>query len=85
MADEGKRAAINATLPIVFEAIDANHDDGVSPTEFHNYFVSLGVTDQAFTQSVFSAMDSNNDGDLSKEGEYSFITFPINITLNSIF
>ena len=24
MADEGKRAAINATLPIVFEAIDAS-------------------------------------------------------------
>ncbi len=68
MADEGKRAAINATLPIVFAAIDANKDDGVSPSEFHNYFVSLGVTDEAFTQMVFKAMDANNDGDLSKEG-----------------
>ena len=70
MADEGKRAAINATLPIVFEAIDANHDNGVSPAEFHNYFVSLGVTDEAFTQSVFAAMDSNHDGDLSIDGNY---------------
>ena len=68
MADEAKRAAINATLPIVFEAIDANHDNGISPAEFHNYFVSLGVNDEAFTQSVFAAMDANNDGDLSKEG-----------------
>jgi len=67
MADESKRAAINATLPIVFSAIDANHDNGVSPAEFHNYFVSLGVTDESFTQSVFAAMDSNNDGDLSSE------------------
>ncbi len=69
MADESKRAAINATLPIVFEAIDANKDDGISPDEFHNYFVSLGVTDEAFTQMVFKAMDANNDGDLSKEGK----------------
>jgi len=67
MADEGKRASINATLPIVFQAIDANKDDGVSPEEFHNYFVSLGVKDQAFTESVFKAMDANHDGDLSKE------------------
>jgi hypothetical protein len=69
MADESKRAAINATLPIVFEAIDANHDDGVSPSEFHNYFVSLGVTDEKFTQHVFADMDSNHDGDLSKDGK----------------
>ena len=68
MADEGKRASINATLPIVFAAIDANHDNGVSPEEFHNYFVSLGVTDETFTQMVFKAMDADGDGDLSNEG-----------------
>jgi hypothetical protein len=68
MADESKRAAINATLPIVFEAIDANHDNGISPAEFHNYFVSLGVNNEAFTNQVFSAMDTNGDGDLSNEG-----------------
>jgi hypothetical protein len=67
MADEGKRASINATLPLVFSAIDANHDDGVSPAEFHNYFVSLGVTDESFTNMVFSAMDADGDGDLSNE------------------
>ncbi len=67
MADEGKRASINATLPLIFAAIDANHDDGVSPTEFHNYFVSMGVTDSAFTEMVFSAMDADGDGDLSNE------------------
>ena len=68
MADESKRASINATLPIVFAAIDANHDNGVSPEEFHNYFVSMGVTDKAFTEMVFKAMDADGDGDLSNEG-----------------
>jgi len=69
MSDESKRISINATLPLIFAAIDANHDDGVSPAEFHNYFVSMGVTDNVFTETVFKAMDSNNDGDLSKDGE----------------
>ncbi len=72
VADDAKRASINATLPLIFQAIDANKDDGVSPGEFHNYFVSLGVSDQAFTQMVFQAMDANNDGDLSKDGESHF-------------
>jgi len=67
MADESKRAAINATLPIVFEAVDSNHDDGVQPSEFFNYFKSLGVNDEEFSKKVFAAMDSNNDGELSKE------------------
>jgi hypothetical protein len=82
MADESKRAAINATLPIVFSAIDANHDNGVSPAEFHNYFVSLGVTDESFTQSVFAAMDSNNDGDLSSEGYILYLYFNLIIFFN---
>jgi hypothetical protein len=75
MADEGKRESINATLPLVFAAIDANHDDGVSPAEFHNYFVSLGVTDEAFTKMVFDAMDADGDGDLNHEGFLFFHHF----------
>lgn len=67
MSDEGKRAAINATLPIIFDAIDANQDDGVSSDEFANYFASMGVTDKAFADSVFKAMDADGDGSLSKE------------------
>lgn len=84
MNDESKRAAINATLPIVFEAIDANKDDGVSPEEFHNYFVSLGVTDESFTKMVFSAMDTNNDGDLSKDGKSSPLLFLVNKQILSL-
>ena len=72
MADESKRAAINATLPIVFEAVDSNHDDGVQPSEFFNYFKSLGVNDEEFSKKVFAAMDSNNDGELSKEGNLNY-------------
>ncbi len=67
MADEGKRDSINATLPLIFAAIDANHDNGVSPGEFHNYFVSMGVTDSVFTEMVFKAMDTDSDGDLSNQ------------------
>jgi hypothetical protein len=70
MADESKRASINATLPIIFDAIDSNQDDGVSAEEFGNYFASMGVNDAKFASEVFAAMDANNDGSLSKEGKF---------------
>ncbi len=66
LKDESKRNTIDATLLLVFEAIDANHDGGISLMEFHNYFLSL------FTQKVFDAIDVNGDGDLSSEGKSLF-------------
>lgn len=72
MNDEAKRAAINATLPCIFDAIDANQDDGVSADEFHNYFASMGVDDKAFAETVFKAMDADGDGSLSKAEFSSF-------------
>ncbi len=69
MADESKRASINATLPIIFDAIDSNQDDGISSEEFVNYFNSMGVSDAKFAADVFAAMDANNDGSLSKQGK----------------
>lgn len=70
MADEGKRASINATLPLIFDAIDANQDDGVSADEFSNYFQSMGVDDKDFATKVFLAMDADGDGSLSKAGKF---------------
>ena len=67
MSDEAKRASINATLPIIFDAIDANQDDGVSSDEFANYFQSMGVEDKVFAAGVFNAMDADGDGSLSKQ------------------
>ncbi len=67
MTDEAKRSAINATLPIIFDAIDANQDDGVSADEFANYFQSMGVDDKEFATNVFKAMDADGDGSLSKK------------------
>ena len=69
MADQQKRAAISATLPIIFDAIDVDHDGGISSKEFANYFKSLGLQDDNFANSVFAAMDANNDGSLSNEGK----------------
>ena len=57
-----------ATLPIIFDAIDVDHDGGISSKEFANYFKSLGLQDDNFANSVFAAMDANNDGSLSNEG-----------------
>ena len=68
LADDHKRAAISATLPIIFDAIDVDHDGGISNKEFANYFRSLGLKDDSFADQVFAAMDSNNDGALSNEG-----------------
>jgi len=67
LGDQQKRAAISATLPIIFDAIDVDHDGGISNKEFANYFRSLGLKDDAFADSVFAAMDANNDGSLSNE------------------
>ncbi len=64
-----KRASIHATLPLIFKSIDADHDNGISPGEFQNYFVSMGVTDEKFSQQVFKDMDFDSDGQISNEGE----------------
>jgi Ca2+-binding EF-hand superfamily protein len=68
LADQAKRQAIKDTLPIIFSAIDVDHDGGITGKEFANYFKSLGLTDDAFASSVFAAMDFNSDGELSNEG-----------------
>jgi len=67
LANESKRAAINATLPIIFDAIDSDQDGGISKNEFVNYFKSMNVNDAKFAEEVFAAMDANHDGSLSKE------------------
>lgn len=74
LADEIKREAITNTLPLIFDAIDSNQDDGVSIDEFSNYFKSLSLFDSKFAGDVFAAMDANNDGSLSKEGSIQFIS-----------
>ena len=68
LTDAAKRAAIEATLPLIFDAVDTNLDNAIAADEFASYFASLGVNDAAFASTVFKAMDSNNDGVLSKDG-----------------
>jgi hypothetical protein len=41
--DEKKRESIEATLPIIFDAIDTNKDGKLLFDEFSNYFSSLGI------------------------------------------
>ncbi len=43
--NEKKRLAITETLPLIFDAIDYNRDDGVSVDEFSVFFKSLGIHD----------------------------------------
>ena len=71
ISDENKRKAISSTLPIIFDAIDANRDGGIELHEFKNYFLSFGLDDDAFTKMVFQNIDIDGDGDLSKEGRLS--------------
>lgn len=59
---------ITSSLPLIFEAIDTNGDDAIAADEFATYFSSFGLTDTAFAFQVFKAMDTNNDGELSKRG-----------------
>lgn len=75
--NESKRKVISSTLPLIFEAIDCNQDDGVSSVEFGNYFKSFGLNDDKFVCDVFSSMDANNDGSLNKEGFYFILFFPL--------
>jgi len=67
VSDASKRASIEATLPLIFDAIDTNADGGIAAEEFAQYFTSLGVNDAAFARSVFEAMDANHDGSLSRD------------------
>ena len=67
LTDNSKRASIEATLPLIFDAIDTNADGGIEVVEFTAYFSSLGLTDAAFANTVFQDMDANHDGSLSRE------------------
>jgi Ca2+-binding EF-hand superfamily protein len=68
LTDATKRTAIEATLPLIFDAVDSNLDNAIAADEFAAYFASLGINDSAFATQVFKSMDSNNDGVLSKDG-----------------
>ncbi len=48
-----------------------NADGGIASEEFVAFFKSLGVEDEKFAINVFRAMDTNNDGSLSREGNSS--------------
>jgi Ca2+-binding EF-hand superfamily protein len=63
---------ITSSLPLIFEAIDTNGDDAIAADEFATYFSSFGLTDTAFAFQVFKAMDTNNDGELSKKGVHLY-------------
>lgn len=65
--DESKRKTISDTLPVIFDAIDANRDGGIETHEFKNYFLSFGLNDDDFTLMVFKNIDVDGDGDLSKD------------------
>ena len=69
LQDAAKRASIEATLPLIFDAIDTNADGSIAVDEFTGYFRSLGVNDSSFASLVFQAMDVNRDGSLSREGD----------------
>ena len=45
LENEKKRMSITSTLPLIFDAIDYNNDDGLSPDEFSVFFRSLGISD----------------------------------------
>ena len=45
LTNDKKRMAITDTLPLIFDAIDYNRDDGVSVDEFSVFFRSLGIED----------------------------------------
>jgi hypothetical protein len=75
ITDATKRAAIEATLPLIFDAVDTNLDNAIEKEEFGAYFASLGIHDANLAGQVFRYMDSNNDGVLSKEGEFYFQIF----------
>lgn len=66
LKDEQKKKSLENTIPLIFEAIDTDHDDAVSKVEFANYFKSLNINDQKTADEVFASMDIDKDGSLSK-------------------
>lgn len=63
---------MNRAFSVIYDAIDVNHDGGISIDEFSTYFKSLGLDDEKFIKSVFEEMDVNNDGSLSVDGSFFF-------------
>lgn len=69
MSDESKKKTLGETLPLIFDSIDSDKSGSVSLAEFTNYFKSLNINDEKIAHEVFTAMDTNSDKSISKEGK----------------
>jgi Ca2+-binding EF-hand superfamily protein len=79
------KAVLSKTLSFIFDTIDFNRDGDISKDEFSTYFKSLRINDDGIIQHVFTAMDTNNDGTVNKQGIlFLFLRFFIKSKLNFI-
>ncbi len=85
LADNNMKAVLSKTLSFIFDTIDFNRDGDISKDEFSTYFKSLRINDDGIIQHVFTAMDTNNDGTVNKQGIlFLFLRFFIKSKLNFI-
>ena len=66
-----KKRGILDAFSVIYDAIDVNHDGGISSEEFSTYFKSLGIDDENFISGVFKEMDTDGSDSLSIEGNKS--------------
>jgi len=53
---------------IFFDCIDEDKDDKIGLDEFEVIHKVIGINDKAITKDAFNAIDTDNDGILSREG-----------------
>ena len=72
--DARKRESIEATLPLIFDAIDTNNDGRLTYEEFSAYYSSLGINDTKIAKEVFTEMDTNGDCEISRQGKWLLLS-----------
>lgn len=64
LAHDHIKSKTQAPFALMFQIVDANHDNNIQGSEFEDFFRILGL-DPKLADASFKAIDTNNDGLLS--------------------
>ena len=56
---------------LIFDAIDADKDSGITKEEFRYFFLSLNIDDKNISDWVFSAIDEDGNESLDQDGKFN--------------
>ena len=71
--EDKKMKILRTALMLIFDAIDADKDSGITKEEFRYFFLSLNIDDKNISDWVFSAIDEDGNESLDQDCKFLFL------------